>query len=113
MKKEVKEKIEYLKGTKKPYLIVVRDNEIVNVDDYLPLIFGNLYNGLYNNSFNKGLSRIKEKCNYTDLMEFEETFPNTPELKYIYINIPCNMNQLDGYKMIDKIIERTLNGGGF
>lgn len=111
MKKEVKEKIEYLKGTKKPYLIVLRDDEIVNCDDYIPLIYGNLYNGLYNNNFNKGLSRIKEKCNYTEYMEFEETFPNTPGLKYIYINIPCNMNQIDGYKVIDQLIQKGINGG--
>lgn len=113
MKKEVKEKIDYLKETKKPYLIVLRDGEIVNVDDYLPLIYGNLFNGLYCNSFNRGLSRIKEKCNYTEFMEFEETFPNYPGLKYIYINIPCNMNQLDGYKVVDNIVQKTINGGGF
>lgn len=113
MNKQVKEKIDYLKETKKPYLIVVRDGEIMNVDDYLPLIYGNLCNALYNNSFNKGLSKTKEKCNYTEYMEFEETFPNQPGLKYIYINIPCKMNQLDGYKLIDNIIQKTLIGGGF
>lgn len=113
MNKKIKEKIDYLKETKKPYLIVIRNDEIMNVDDYLPLIYGNLCNALFNNSFNKGLSKIKEKCNYTEFMEFEETFPNTPGLKYIYINIPCNMNSLDGYKIIDNIIQKTLNGGGF
>lgn len=111
MKKEVKERIDYLKGTKKPYLIVIRDQEIINCDDYIPLIYGNLYNGLYNNNFNKGLSKIKEKCNYTEFMEIEETFPNTPGLIYLYINIPCNMNQLDGYKIVDSLIQKGIKGG--
>ena len=100
-----------MKGTKKPYLIVLRDNEIVNCDDYIPLIYGNLYNGLYNNSFNRGLSRVKEKCDYTEFMEFEETFPNTPGLKYLYINIPCNMNQLNGYNIVDQLIQKGIKGG--
>lgn len=111
MKKEVKEKIEYLKGTKKPYLIVMRNDEIVNCDDYIPLIYGNLLNGLYNNSFNNGLSRVKEKCNYTEYMDFIEIFPNTEGLIYMYINIPCNMNQLNGYKIIDEVIQKGINGG--
>ena len=113
MNKEIKEKIDYLKTTKKPYFIVIKDGEIMNINDYLPLIYGNLINGLFNNSFNKGVSRIKEKCNYTEFMEFEETFPNYPGLKYIYINIPCITNQLDGYKVVDNIVQKAINGGGF
>ena len=111
MKKEVKEKIDYLKGTHKAYLIVIRDNEIVNCDDYLPLIYGNLINALYNNSFNRGLSRVKERCNYTEYMEFIETFPNNEGLVYMYINIPCNMNQVNGYKLIDEVIQKGIKGG--
>ena len=111
MKKEVKERIDYLKGTKKPYLIVIRDDDIVNCDDYLPLIYGNLINALYNNSFNNGLSRVKERCNYTEYMEFRETFPNHKGLVYMYINIPCNMNQLNGYKLIDEVIQKGIKGG--
>lgn len=111
MKKEVKERIDYLKGTKKPYLIVINNDEIVNCDDYIPLIYGNLINALYNNSFNKGLLRVKERCNYTEYMEFIETFPNREGLVYMYINIPCNMNQLNGYKLIDEVIQKGINGG--
>ena len=54
---------------------------------------------------------VKERCNYTEYMEFVESFPNREGLIYMYINIPCNMNQLNGYKLIDEVIQKGINGG--